>query len=231
MVSPTNWLKRVSESGRLIPFFKSVCIYFIVGCGAAPSVWLAAFKCAPVVCLVLCVALQARDRSPRAAYARRIAAGLALSAAGDACLVWPQHFVAGMGAFAAAHVAYISAFGLRPRRSLGGAALYGAAALFVRALSPPAALRRLVPLYALLLATMAWRGAARPGQQRAGALLFLFSDAILAYNLFGGEVPYNQIMVMSTYYLAQMCIAVSALRPAPPRGEAALAEPNVIAAN
>lgn len=47
-------------------------------------------------------------------YARRIAAGLALSALGDALLVWPQHFVAGMAAFGAAHIAYIAAFRFRP---------------------------------------------------------------------------------------------------------------------
>ncbi|XP_038218878.1 lysoplasmalogenase-like protein TMEM86A [Zerene cesonia] len=228
MVSPTNLLKRVSEGGRLVPFFKAVCIYFTVGCGGAPSVSVAAFKCAPILCLLLCVALRARGRSPHDAYARRVAAGLALSAAGDVCLVWPQYFVAGMGAFAGAHVAYISAFGLRPLRTWGGAAAYGAAALFLRALSPPGALRVAVPLYALLLATMAWRGAARPGRQRLGALLFLLSDAILAYSLFGGPVPYKQVLVMSTYYLGQLCIALSALQQPPRVVEPA--QPNVIEA-
>lgn len=57
---------------------------------------------------------------------------------------------------------------------------------------PAGVLRYLVPLYALVLASMAWRALARGGRGAAGALLFLASDALLAYSLFGGRVPYKQ---------------------------------------
>lgn len=124
-----------------------------------------------------------------------MAAGLALSALGDALLVWPQHFVAGMAAFAGAHVAYVRAFGLRPRRYGVALALLGGAALFLRAAPPPAPLAAPVAAYALLLAAMAWRGAARAGPQRRGALLFLLSDALLGYGLFAGPVPYGKVGV------------------------------------
>lgn len=148
-----------------------------------------------------------------------MAAGLALSALGDALLVWPQQLVAGMAAFAGAHVAYIAAFGGARRAAALGGALYAATGVFVRcALAPPGGLRALVPPYALLLATMAWRGAARGGAAAAGALLFLLSDALLGYSLFGGPLPCEQVgvqvLVMSTYYLGQLGIALSALRAA-----------------
>lgn len=177
--------------------------------------------------------------------------GLALSALGDVALVWPQMLAGGIILFGAAHISYIAAFGLRPRRAGLGALAALAAALYVRTLRP-AALKPftfLVHVYAALLAAMAWRGAARPGPQRAGALLFALSDGLLGYSLFGGSLPYknvrdhyifyytrithivhelsfhttlhwiergcraDQVLVMSTYYLGQLLIALSALLP------------------
>ncbi|XP_075981964.1 lysoplasmalogenase TMEM86A [Anticarsia gemmatalis] len=215
MISPLDLMKRVGVSGRLVPFFKCVCVYFVAlgaGGGSSPSAGAVAAKCAPVLSLLLAVALHlAALPYHKGGYARRVAAGLALSALGDALLVWPQHFVAGMAAFGAAHVAYLAAFGFRRRAAATAAALYLATAAFLRLLSPPGPLRALVPGYALLLATMAWRGAARGRKAAAGALLFLVSDAILGYSLFGGPVPYKQVLVMSTYYLGQLGIALSAL--------------------
>lgn len=137
----------------------------------------------------------------RGRYARRVAAGLALSALGDALLVWPQHFVAGMAAFAAAHVAYIAALGWARRAAALGGALYLSTACFLVLTPTPAGLRALVPPYAMLLATMAWRGVARGGAAAVGGLLFLVSDAILGYSLFSGPVPYQQVGVAPTIVL------------------------------
>ncbi|KAF9796932.1 hypothetical protein SFRURICE_016600, partial [Spodoptera frugiperda] len=211
-------VQRLGVGGRLVPFFKCVCVYFVArGAGdGAPSPGAAAAKCAPVLALLLVVLLHhAALPYHKGGYPRCVAAGLALSALGDALLVWPQHFVAGMLAFAAAHVAYLAAFRGGRRAAWLGAALYCGAAAYVRALAPPAGLRALVPLYALLLASMAWRGAARGGAAAAGALLFLLSDAILGYHMFGAAVPHAQVAVMSTYYLGQLGIALSALQERP----------------
>lgn len=71
--------------------------------------------------------------------------------------------------------------------------LYFATALFLLVLEPPGLLAWLVPLYAALLAGSAWRGAARGGRAAGGALLFLASDALLAYSLFGGPLPHKQV--------------------------------------
>ncbi|XP_050682728.1 lysoplasmalogenase isoform X2 [Leptidea sinapis] len=201
-------MKRVGQNGRLVAFCKAVGVYFLVGSGGAPSLQTAVLKCAPVLFLVACVGLGGRGE-----YARRVAVGLALSCVGDALLVWPACFVGGMCAFGGAHVAYLAAFGWRPLRAVAALLIYACTLLYLRTLSPPPGLRVLLPAYALLLATMAWRGAARAGSQRPGALLFLLSDAILGYSLFGGDVPYKQVLVMSTYYLGQLLIASSALQP------------------
>ncbi|XP_026751570.2 lysoplasmalogenase-like protein TMEM86A [Galleria mellonella] len=226
MISPADLMKRVGVGGRLVPFFKSVCVYFVAGCGATPSATAVAAKCAPILCLLLVVLLHHGSAiTPQGRYARRVACGLALSALGDALLVWPQHFVAGMAAFAAAHVAYIAAFELRADAAALAALCYLPTAHYLTLLRPAGALRLLVPLYAALLATMAWRATAAaaaaaraPASRRrraaaaaAGAVLFLLSDALLGYSLFAGPVPYKQVLVMSTYYLGQLGIALSVL--------------------
>lgn len=195
-------------------FFKAVAVYWAVGgaaqAGASPTAAGVAAKCAPVLSLALLVLLRrvAAPHEAGRAYCARVAAGLALSAVGDALLEWPPFFEAGMAAFAAAHGAYLAAFG-RPvaRRAPALATVsYGAVAAYLRLLDPPGALAVLVPLYAALLATVAWRGvqraldgAARPGGRArgaaaAGALLFLASDALLGYGLFGaGPLPHHQV--------------------------------------
>ncbi|XP_068623170.1 lysoplasmalogenase TMEM86A [Battus philenor] len=222
MMLVRDLVKRAGAGGPLVPFFKAVCVYFAMGAGGgAPSLAAVALKCAPVLCLLLCVVLKCSGApGERGRYARWVCVGLALSAAGDAALVWPQRLAAGMALFGAAHVAYVLAFGLRPRCSRLAALSALAAALYVRTLRPGAlaALAPAVHVYAALLAAMAWRGAARPGPQRAGALLFALSDALLGYSLFGGPVPYKQVLVMSTYYTGQLLIALSALQqPEEPR--------------
>ncbi|XP_063622734.1 lysoplasmalogenase TMEM86A isoform X1 [Cydia splendana] len=235
MLTAVGWLqmKRVGVGGGLVPFFKCVCVYFLAASGA-PSAGAAAAKCAPVLCLLAAVLLlqpgppQPADPDPdhdkeRRRYARRIALGLALSALGDALLVWEQHFAAGMAAFALAHVAYMSAFRARAARRRAGLLLYAGAAAYCAAVTPPPALAVPVPLYAALLVSMAWRAlrtlpentCARSYAAPAGALLFVLSDALLGYSLFGGPLPYRRVLVMSTYYLGQLGLALSALLPPP----------------
>lgn len=50
-------MKRLGVGGRLVPFFKCVCVYFAAG-GGAPSAAAVAAKCAPVLCLLLLLVLQ-----------------------------------------------------------------------------------------------------------------------------------------------------------------------------
>ncbi|XP_063538023.1 lysoplasmalogenase TMEM86A [Cydia strobilella] len=235
MFSPSDLMKRVGVGGGLVPFFKCVCVYFLAASGA-PSPGAAAAKCAPVLCLLAAVLLlqprppQATDPDPdhdkeRRRYARRIALGLALSALGDALLVWEQHFAAGMAAFALAHVAYMCAMRARAAKRRAGLLLYAGAAAYCAAVTPPPALAVAVPLYAVLLVSMAWRAlrtlplpentCPRSYAAPAGALLFVLSDALLGYSLFRGPLPYRRLLVMSTYYLGQLGLALSALLPPP----------------
>lgn len=52
-----------------------------------------------------------------------------------------------------------------------------------------------------------------------GALLFILSDLTIALNKFCFPVPYSRALIMSTYYAAQMLIALSAVESREPVGE------------
>lgn len=46
----------------------------------------------------------------------------------------------------------------------------------------------------------------------SGALLFMVSDSLLAYNLFGSPLPYASLMIMCTYLAAQFLIVKGVLK-------------------
>lgn len=120
----------------------------------------------------------------------------------------------GMAAFAVAHLLYLWAFGLTPLKPglllpilLASIPYYG---LLLWHLPPDMVLP--LTAYSLVLAVMLWRGLARGGSTCWGALLFTLSDAVLAWNLFVHPLPHAHLVVMATYYAAQVLIALSAFQ-------------------
>ena len=134
------------------------------------------------------------------------------SAAGDAVgargLFIPQ-----MAFFALAHVSYVCWFLPRARRRLRAVSLAVTVPLLVflfAAIVPEApfpAERIGVAVYGLVIAAMLYSALQYDGACAAGfrcaALLFVFSDAVIAWNRFIGPVPARTWIVMTTYYLAQ----------------------------
>jgi uncharacterized membrane protein YhhN len=53
------------------------------------------------------------------------------------------------------------------------------------------------------------RGGARPLLAFIGAVLFLVSDSVLAYDRFARKVPAARIIILGTYFPAQLLIALS----------------------
>ena len=158
-----------------------------------------------------------------AGYRLAVLAGLWLSLSGDVLLMLPQGlFVPGLVAFALAHLCYIRAFatGLAPRMSWGPAmvvvALAGGNLL---ALWPhlPADMQLPVSVYVLLIGCMAclalerWRQGQPGGRDAAaGAVLFVLSDSLLAWDRFADPLPLAIAGVLLTYWAAQWLIAGSA---------------------
>lgn len=152
--------------------------------------------------------------------------GFFFCAVGDAMGVLGS-FEGQMGGFAVAHICFICWFARDFRRSKPRTAallattaccllllLIAARAILpgVRALS----LRVGCAIYALLLTGTLWTSALRafavrkigPFVAAAGALLFLVSDFILAWNKFTTHIFHASLYIMSTYYAALLLLFV-----------------------
>lgn len=200
---------------------------FLAGCALALSFFLARLVEAPGLAEPLWKAAGIVLLGLSAALAGAVLPALALfaSSAGDFFLeLRPPQLVAGMAAFAVAHLFYISAFATRIRR--GGLARSGVApAIAVVAISVllffwfrPHMGVLLVPglAYHAILTTMVVLAliAPVPRLARIGAVAFLLSDTLIALGLYKNLGPFP-LAIWGTYAAAQAMLARSlAQRPA-----------------
>ena len=213
----------------LVPFLKMACVYFVLDLPNQPQVTKAFVKALPILSLVWLVCLQGvglgKHSGDFVSYNRRILCGLLFCCLGDVALVWQEkevYFILGMAAFGCAHLCYILAFGLHPfgLKELVPCCLVTLLVLGgVLPCVPSGVLTWAVPVYIVLVASMAWRSLARfnlrgdiPWRKifsAVGAFLFATSDLVLAVNKFCFSVPLEHELIMLTYYGGQLCIALS----------------------
>lgn len=171
--------------------------------------------------LVITVALIARTPVPPA-YKTLILAGLLCSLLGDIALMFPEKwFTAGLVSFLAAHVFYILAFKPGPGRpiSLGMFVPFLIFGLLMFRILAPSLGRLKLPVFVYIAAITAMAGLAagrfvdgggtRPLLAFAGAVLFLVSDSVLAYDRFAKKLGPAQAIILGTYFPAQLLIALS----------------------
>ena len=174
------------------------------------------------VVLIILIALQP-GHPTSAFYRQAIIVGLILSLAGDIFLMLPsdRFFIPGLVSFLCAHVFYVAAF----TRESGGALsfwtlvpflLYGC--LMLRVLWPHLGKLKLpVLIYVAAILAMGWTAAGRrllteqSGSLLAflGALFFIASDSVLALDKFRRPFRSAQLLILSTYFMAQWLIALS----------------------
>jgi uncharacterized membrane protein YhhN len=161
-------------------------------------------------------------------YRRAVLAGMALSLVGDVLLMLPADlFVPGLIAFLLAHIGYVVAFApgsTWTARAIGFGVLAVVLAINLAGLLPhiAPALKGAVLAYVVVLAAMAafalaraWTPALMRTWPRAtrfvafGAVCFVASDSLLAWDRFGGGIPLAPLAILSTYWIAQWCIARS----------------------
>lgn len=175
----------------------------------------------PVLAMILAVeVLGDSDR-----YARTIQIGLGLCIFGDIFLqIGDSTFLPGMIAFLLGHLAYIVAFlgrnrRLRPLEAIPFLCWTGWAAV---TLWPHLGEMRIPVLaYTAVIFVMMWRATAMlAGERRptgwdwaalTGALLFGFSDTLIALDRFHAPIDGVRIPIIVTYWLGQLLIAASTL--------------------
>jgi len=151
---------------------------------------------------------------------------LALSAAGDFFLSHEgeRNFLAGLGSFLIAHLAFIALFLTHPSSPLPGqivlmgvwAGTLVLIALILFSLWPHLAKMKIpVFFYAIAIGAMnisAW-GSGQEAMLLAGVALFIFSDAVLAHELFVWKNPKTRLTasyaVWFSYFTGQALILVS----------------------
>ena len=167
-------------------------------------------------------------------YRHCMLAGLLACLAGDVLLMLPGDlFVPGLASFLVGHFCFIAAFTGDVRfaaRPWPWLACLAAGALVTWLLWPALApgLRVPVLVYVATLASMAGQALGRArwlGERRdpcaasarlagMGGLLFMASDALLAWERFRGGVPWPAWLVLGTYYAALWLLARSVDRTA-----------------
>ncbi|XP_041813888.1 lysoplasmalogenase [Chelmon rostratus] len=209
----------------LLPFFLSAALYFYLWTPDLPSsITAAGVKSAPTLLLAAVVLSWNGGQSVLG-----VGGGLIFSAVGDCCLVWPELFLHGMGAFAVAHLLYSLTF-LSSRYAaysssswtrflslilfMVGGGFYIYVYPFLQKAPDSDLLIPAVGVYIFLITlmgTLAIR--TRHTATLLGSLSFMLSDMTLALQVFKvAPMTHGQIVVMATYYLAQLLIAVGDMK-------------------
>jgi len=157
-------------------------------------------------------------------YSLAIFFGLLFSLGGDVFLMLPTDlFIAGLISFLIGHLFYIFAFttGRQVKLSMAGLPFLIFAILIYSLLFPNLEEMKLPVLaYVVVILIMGWQAFERWNFSKntftllafAGAVLFIFSDFILALNKFREPFIIARALNLSTYFIAQWMIALSVMQ-------------------
>lgn len=185
-----------------------------------PAIQIYIFKPLTMVFIILIALLAKTPPSSRYKYA--IIAGLLVSLVGDIFLMLPMDlFIAGLISFLITQLIYTYAFRSgRPLRFKFLAMLFFViCGVLIYVILFPGLNGMAVPVaaYVVVILMMAWQAWDQWEQMRArwallafiGALLFMISDSVLAFNRFGEPFAAARVLTLSTYYSAQWMISNS----------------------
>ena len=162
-------------------------------------------------------------RKQRTTFSAWISLALIFSLIGDVFLIGDQYFLYGLGAFFLAHITFIMAFTrihgflrnwvvLAFLMLIGGSYFYFLSGNLGNLLIP-------VFIYMSILLIMNWQVISLAFKEKTkllfllaiASLLFSFSDSVIAYTKFIKAFPYSEILILSTYWLAIYCFALSGM--------------------
>jgi uncharacterized membrane protein YhhN len=155
--------------------------------------------------------------TPPTFYQQMIVIGLIFSTIGDVLLIDSRRFTQGLLSFLVAHICFISAFYSTPNiPSLVFYLVYVAG--FLKVLWKHLDKLKLpVIVYSLALAAMSWLALSKTIEHHnhhtfhafIGSVLFVASDSLLAFAKFKSSFRFAEVLILSTYFLAQWFIALS----------------------
>lgn len=187
----------------------------------------------PLIVLILLAMLWYSSRL-EGKFKKRIFIGLIFALWGDMLLMY-QHldtwfFIAGLICFFINHIYYIRAFTLDHKSNPSARNPYFVFVLIALAIIGGGfffyvqphlgAMRFPVLMYTIIITMMAITAQNRLNKVNGssymyillGALCFVLSDAILAYNKFVSTVEYASIAIMLSYIIAQYCITLGSIK-------------------
>lgn len=186
---------------------------------AGLATWALLAKPVPVLLLLARVAVAGRS-----ALRVPLAVGLAFSAVGDVLIQRPGGFLAGLGGFLLAHLAYTTGFArahrdLQATRALPFLLFGGLMGFWVT--PGTGGMEIPVGVYILAISAMMWRAAVLVGAPvlapwvgrcaLGGALLFAASDSLIAMHRFVAPQQWANVPIMALYWLGQSGIAAAAV--------------------
>lgn len=150
-------------------------------------------------------------------YQKMIIIGLIFSTIGDVFLIDPRRFIQGLISFLLAHICLIIAFFSTP--NLPSVIFYLAYVTFFLSILWKYLDNLKIPVivYSFALALMSWFALSRYfglNDHKSlfaflGSVSFVASDSLLAFNKFKSSFPFAEILILSTYFIAQWLIALS----------------------
>ena len=220
---------------KLNKFEKSFTALFIVivliELLSSTLTWLSSFHdvAKPLILLSLILYFYLKGKHLAAKTRMKMLLALTFSLIGDILLMFDEvsinFFLTGLISFLLAHIFYILVFiekknNLKKQLPLITVLIIYAIGIFY--VLKDGLENMLIPVFIYMLAilTMAISAAFRKGNVHnlsynlvfIGALLFLISDSILAVNKFYGKIPYEHVLIMSTYAFAQYFIVMGILK-------------------
>ena len=224
---------------RCVGLYTVLCkLYLFLGMRSERTMLKLALKCTPIIFLLgvvlsSIVASIAPVTSAAPGSSQKISRlfwGLLFSCIGDAYLVLPSYFLYGIVAFTIAQTIYISLFGghlamvfeVNSAEIMSGLAITFITTVVFLYILPKLKHILVLPVtvYCALISLMLWSAIVQL-QRRAtdltfagavGAGLFYTSDVLLALNRWKIQFPFAQVLIMVTYYSAQLFIASSVIR-------------------
>lgn len=184
------------------------------------SIWFYLFKPMTTVLVILLPILLNEARN---SYNKLLIAALCFCLLGDIFLLKPDYFVFGLGAFLVGHLLFIRGFisleGLQKNGITASILFLIGIGLYAWLYKDLGTLKFPVAVYVLVILFMVWQAVSMYLKNKKtryvfialGALLFMFSDTLIAIHKFKNSFELSGVLILSTYWLAIAFLANSGI--------------------